>query len=100
MRVIALRTLKRFIEGSAEHHDARQPVLAWYQVVTGADWDSPAALKWDFGTASVLKDGRAVFNLAGNKYRLAVRINYSYRIVYIRFIGTHREYDKIDAQRI
>lgn len=100
MRVIALRTLKRFIEGSAERRDARQPVLAWYQVVTGADWDSPAALKRDFGTASVLKDGRAVFNLAGNKYRLAVRINYSYRIVYIRFIGTHREYDKIDAQRI
>ncbi len=54
----------------------------------------------EVGTASILKDSRAVFNIAGNKYRIVVWINYPYRVVYIRFIGTHRQYDRIDAQRI
>jgi mRNA-degrading endonuclease HigB of HigAB toxin-antitoxin module len=66
----------------------------------GVDWATPADLKRDIGTASILKDGRAVFNLAGNKYRLVVWINYAYRVVYVRFIGTHAQYDKIDAQTI
>ena len=57
-------------------------------------------LKKGIGTASILKDGRAVFNVAGNKYRIVVWINYPYRVVYIRFIGTHRQYDRIDAQTI
>jgi len=57
-------------------------------------------VKVQFRTASILKDGRVVFNLAGNKYRLVVWINYPYRVVYIRFIGTHRQYDAIDAQTI
>ena len=54
----------------------------------------------EFGTASILRDGRVVFNIAGNKYRLVVWINYSYRVVYVRFIGTHKQYDRIDAQTI
>jgi len=65
-----------------------------------ADWASPSAVKADFGNASILKDGRVVFNIAGNKYRLVVWINYAYRVVYVRFIGTHKQYDAIDAQTI
>ena len=65
-----------------------------------ANWQSPADVKRDFGNASILRDGRVVFIIAGNKYRLIVWINYPYRIVYIRFIGTHAQYDRIDAQTI
>ena len=65
-----------------------------------ADWGSPADVKREFGTASILRDGRVVFNIGGNKYRLIVWINYPYRVVYIRFIGTHAQYDRIDAQTI
>jgi mRNA interferase HigB len=100
MRVIALRTLKRFIEGRPEHADVREPVLAWYRQVRNADWASPAAVKRDIGSASILKDGRVVFNIAGNKYRIVVWVNYPYRVVYVRLIGTHRQYDAIDAQTV
>jgi len=65
-----------------------------------ANWRSPADVKREFGTASVLRDGRVVFNIGGNKYRLVVWINYPYRVVYVRFIGTHSQYDRIDAQTI
>jgi len=65
-----------------------------------ANWRSPADVKREFGTASVLRDGRVVFNIGGNKYRLVVWINYPYRVVYVRFIGTHAQYDRIDAQTI
>jgi len=100
MRVISLRTLKRFIESRPEFADAREPTAAWYRQVLRADWESPAQLKRDIHTASILRDGRAVFNIAGNKYRIVVWINYPYRVVYVRFIGTHAQYDKIDAQTI
>jgi mRNA interferase HigB len=100
MRVIALSTLKSFWEGKTSNEDAREPVLAWYRHALAADWSSPADVKRDFRTASILRDGRVVFNIAGNKYRLVVWINYAYRVVYIRFIGTHAQYDKIDVQSI
>lgn len=100
MRVIALATLKAFWQRGSTHDDAREPALAWYRHTVAADWASPADVKADFGNASILKDGRVVFNLAGNKYRLVVWINYAYRVVYIRFIGTHAQYDRIDAQKI
>lgn len=100
MRVIALSTLKTFYFNNPAHLDVEGPVLAWYRDVAKADWASPAAVKTHFRTASILQDGRVVFNLAGNKYRLVVWINYAYRIVYVRFIGTHRQYDAIDAQTI
>ena len=80
--------------------DAREPVMAWYRQVRAADWATPADVKRDIGTASILKDGRAVFNVAGNKYRIVMWINYPYRVAYVRFIGTHRQYDRIDAQTI
>jgi mRNA interferase HigB len=74
--------------------------MAWYRQVKAADWATPADVKRAIRSASILKDGRVVFNLAGNKYRLVVWINYPYRVVYIRFIGTHRQYDMIDAQKV
>ncbi len=100
MRIIALSTLKAFWEKNAVYADAIEPTLAWYRHSLKADWDSPTAVKNDFGNASILKEGRVIFNIAGNKYRIIVRINYAYRIVYIRFIGTHEQYDQVDAQTI
>lgn len=100
MRIIALSTLKAFWETNPQFLDARDPALAWFHQVRNADWSTPAAVKAAFRSASILKDGRVVFNLAGNKYRLVVWINYSFRVVYIRFIGTHVEYDRIDAATI
>ncbi|SRR5581483_9786243 len=100
MRVIALGTLKAFLDSEPAYADAREPVMAWYRQVLRADWSTPGEVKRDIRSASVLKDGRVVFNIAGNKYRIVVWINYPYRVVYIRFIGTHRQYDQIDAQTI
>lgn len=99
MRVIALSALRRFLDRPGTQ-DAREPLLAWYRHVKAADWRRAADIKRDLRNASVLKDGRVVFNVAGNKYRVVVWINYSYRIVYIRFVGTHRQYDAINAQTI
>lgn len=100
VRVIALNTIKVFLGRGESVADAREPVMAWFRQVRQADWSKPADLKRDIRSASILKDGRAVFNIAGNKYRIVVWINYPYRVVYIRFIGTHRQYDAIDAQSI
>lgn len=100
MRIIALSTLKTFWDVNSKYMDAKEPTLAWYRQALAADWIAPADVKRDFGNASILKDGRVVFNIAGNKYRLVVWINYAYRVVYIRFIGTHSQYDKIDVQTI
>lgn len=100
MRVIALSTLKAFWEKTPEYRDAEAPTMAWYREVLKADWATPNDVKAKFTHASILKDGRVVFNIAGNKYRLVVWINYSYGVVYIRFIGTHKQYDAIDAQTV
>ncbi len=100
MRIIALSTLKAYWEENSEHSEAQEPTMAWYRHALKADWASPDQVKADFGNASILKDGRVVFNIGGNKYRLIVWINYAYRVVYIRFIGTHADYDNIDAQTI
>lgn len=100
MRIIALATLKAFLNRSLTYADARDPPMAWYRQVKAADWATPADVKREIHSASILKDGRVVFNIAGNKYRIIVWINYPYRVVYIRFIGTHRQYDDIDAQTI
>jgi mRNA interferase HigB len=100
MRIIALSTLKTFWSSSPAYSDSVEPGLAWYRETLKADWASPNEVKAQFSNASTLKDGRVVFNIAGNKYRLVVWINYAYRVVYIRFIGTHKQYDAIDAQTI
>ena len=100
MRNIALSTLKVFWEEHPGYMDAKEPTLSWYRHALSADWSTPNDVKQDFRNANILKDGRVVFNIAGNKYRLVVWINYAYRVVYIRFIGTHAQYNKIDVQAI
>lgn len=100
MRIIAVSTLKAFWADKPEFQDAEGPVMAWYRETAKADWASPSAVKQQFGNASILKDGRVVFNIAGNKYRLVAWINYPYKVLYVRFIGTHRQYDQIDVQTI
>jgi mRNA interferase HigB len=100
MRIIARSTLKSFWERSRRHADAREPLLAWYRHVAHARWKPPTDIKADLRTASVLKHGRVVFNIAGNKYRVVVRINYPYQVVCIRFVGTHLQYDAVDAETI
>jgi mRNA interferase HigB len=97
---MALSTIKAFLNRSAGVADAREPMMAWVRHVKHADWANPADVKREVLSASILKNGRVVFNIAGNKYRIVVWINYPYRVVYIRFIGTHRQYDAIDAQSI
>jgi mRNA interferase HigB len=100
VRITALSTLKAFLNRGPAYADAREPLMAWYRQVKAADWAAPADVKRAIRSASILKDGRVVFNIAGNKYRLVVWINYPYRVVYIRFIAGHRQYELIDAQKV
>lgn len=100
MRIVAVSALKSFWSDKPQYGDAERPTLAWYRDVLQAHWAKPADVKAQFGSSSILRDGRVVFNIGGNKYRIVVWINYPYRVVYIRFIGTHEQYDAIDAQTI
>jgi mRNA interferase HigB len=97
VRVIAKRTLR---ESWKDHPDAKEPLLAWHQEVLRAKWSNPHEIKVQYRNASVLQGGRVVFNIAGNKHRLVAKINYSYGIVYVRFIGTHRQCDQIDVEAV
>ncbi len=97
MRIIAISTLRNFWE---IHADAEKPIKAWYQEAKSADWATPHQIKAMYRNASVLGDNRIVFNIAGNKYRLIVKFNYAYRIGYVRFIGTHAEHDRINAEEV
>jgi len=97
MRIIAKRTLREFWE---RYPEAEEPLLAWYREVEKQDWDTPAEVKAKYGGASIVGDNRVVFNIKGNDYRLVVKINYPYRVVYIRFVGTHAEYDAIDVEEV
>lgn len=99
MRIIAKRTLRKHWEQKGRE-DSEQPLKAWHQAVEAADWEKPADVKVDYKSASILADNRVCFNIAGNKYRLIVHINYPYRIILIKFVGTHKEYDQIDAETI
>jgi mRNA interferase HigB len=96
MRVIAKSTLKAFW---LRHPDAEGPLLAWYREVEKEDWDSPAKVKQKYRSASFVGD-RVVFNIKGNTYRLVVHINYGLRIVFVRFVGTHKQYDAIKVREI
>jgi mRNA interferase HigB len=99
MRIIARKTLRTFWQ-KPQNSDSEQPLRSWFRAVRRATWSTPADVKALFGTASVVGGNRIVFNIAGNKYRLVVRVNYPYRVVYIRFVGTHAEYDGIDATKV
>ncbi len=97
MRVIARKTLQEFWNG---HADAREQLLVWLSVAEKSDWSSPAQIKQMFRSADILPDNRVVFNIKGNRYRLIVKIHYNTGIVFIRFVGTHAEYERIDAETI
>lgn len=100
MRIIAKRTLRQFWETHPRGCEAETQLQVWHSTTKAADWATPADIKQTFGDASILKNSRVVFNISGNKFRLVVRINNAYRIVYVRFVGTHEEYDNIDAETI
>ena len=97
MRVIAKSTLQAFWR---RRPDVEGPLLAWYREVEKEDWDGPAKIKAKYRSASFIRGNRVGFNIKGNDYRIIVKINYPYRMVYVRFIGTHAEYDKIDAEEV
>ena len=97
MRIIAKRALREFWERYA---NAQEPLLAWYREVLKEDWDTPAKVKEKYRNASIVGGNRVVFNIKGSDCRLVVRINYPARIVYVRFVGTHAEYDAIDAEEV
>ncbi|MCU0326521.1 MAG: type II toxin-antitoxin system HigB family toxin [Spirosomaceae bacterium] len=97
MRVVAVKTLKNFWEKESL---AEQALKSWYEEAEKATWKSPQELKQQYVNASILSNKRVIFNIHGNKYRLIVDIEYRLQIVFIVWIGTHDEYDKIDAKNI
>jgi mRNA interferase HigB len=97
LRVIAKKTLRDFWE---KHPDIEQQLKSWYQEAVKSEWSAPGQIKKEYPSASFLVDNRVVFNIKGNQYRLIVKISYDYLMIWIRFIGTHAEYDKINAKTI
>ncbi len=97
MRIIAKKILRQLWQ---KHPDCEQQLKAWFQETSKSKWVNPNEIKKEYPNASVLANNRIVFNIKGNSYRLIVRINYNYQMIWIRFIGTHAEYDKIDATKI
>lgn len=97
MRVITRGTLREFWE---KHPDAEEALQAWYGDAERAHWETPADIRAVYQSASILASNRVVFNIRGNRYRLVVQIHYNTQIVYIRFVGTHAEYDRIDSLTI
>ena len=97
MRVIAKRTLRDFWELNP---DSEQQLLVWFREASKADWNTPNEIKLQYASASILKNNKVVFNICGNKYRLIVEINFIRKWAFIRFIGMHKEYDKIDSNNI
>jgi mRNA interferase HigB len=95
MRIFSRHTLKLYWEANPR---CEQALKAWHAEAEAAEWSSPAEVKAKYGNASILKEGRVVFNICGNEFRLIVSINYEFHAIYIKFIGTHEEYDDIDAQ--
>ena len=97
MRIISRSTLRVFWES---HPDAEEALKAWYYEASHARWQNPADIKSAHRNASIIGNNRVVFNIKGNTYRLIVAIRYDIGIIYIRFIGSHTDYDKIDAEKI
>lgn len=97
MRVIAKKILRDFWQ---KHADSEEQLKTWHKEASKAIWKSPVDIKDEYANASILKGGRVVFNICGNKYRLIVDINYNRQWLFIRFIGTHKDYDKVNADKI
>lgn len=99
MRIISRARLREFWR-QPSYSDAEQPLKAWFDEAKKASWETPQDIKNKYGTASFVGNNRVVFNIHGNKYRLVVALNYSAKIIFIRFIGTHKQYDSIDVATI
>ena len=97
MRIISRKALRDFWES---HTDAQQALQAWYADVKHATWKTPAEIKREYRSASFVSHNRVVFNIKGNKYRVIVAVQYKFQLVYIRFVGTHQEYDQVDAATV
>ncbi|HXE20140.1 type II toxin-antitoxin system HigB family toxin [Castellaniella sp. UC4442_H9] len=97
MRIIALSTLRAFWKS---HPDAETPLRAWYALASRATWKTPADIKAAYGNASFTANNRVVFNIKGNDYRMVAAVRYDKALMYVRFIGTHGEYDGIDVKSI
>lgn len=97
MRVVAKKILRDFWQ---KHEDCEQQLKSWFREIQKAEWENPNQIKEEYPSASILNNNRVVFNIKGNNYRLIVKINFEYQMVWIRFIGTHGEYDKINANTI
>jgi mRNA interferase HigB len=96
-RIFAKSTLREFWEN---YPDSEQHLKTWYDTAMNSDWKSPSEVKQTYANASILKDSRVVFNINGNSYRLVVKFNFEKQWIFIRFIGSHRDYDRIDANTI
>ena len=96
-RIFAKSTLREYWE---KHPDTEQYLKTWYDTAINADWQRPADVKQTYATASILKNSRIVFNIKGNSYRLVAKFNFEKQWIFIRFVGTHSEYDEIDADTI
>ncbi len=99
MRVIGKSTLRAFYE-QPNHQDSKSSLEAWHYEVIKANWANPNEIKVQYKSASIVGDSKVVFNIYGNKYRLIVKINFFAEIVYIKFIGTHKQYDKIKVEEL
>ncbi|PZV26937.1 MAG: addiction module toxin RelE [Snowella sp.] len=97
MRIIARSTLREYWQ---KHPDTEQPLKAWFDDTSRANWKTPSEIRDNYANASIIANNRVVFNIKGNNHRLIVQIRYDISIVFIRFIGTHQEYDKIDATTV
>ncbi len=97
MRIIAGKTIRNYQE---KYPQAAQQLEAWYYEAKNASWKNPSEIKEKYGSASILENNRVVFNIGGNNFRLVVQIAYKISVIYIRFFGTHKEYDKIKAEKI
>ena len=97
LRVIADKILREFW---GKHEDYKQQLKSWFREAQKAEWENPNQIKSEYPSASILNENRIVFNIKGNNYRLIAKLNYEYYMVWIRFIGTHAEYDKINANTI
>ncbi len=97
MRILSKRTLRIFWE---RHAAAEASLLAWYREVEQEDWATPTDLLARYPRASIIGSGRVVFRIKGNDYRLVAWVNYPKRLLYVKFVGTHAEYDRIDAEEV
>ncbi len=97
MRILSKKILREFW---LKHTDSEQQLKSWYQEANKTNWENAKQIKLKYPSACFLTDNRVVFNIKGNTYRLIIKINYDYQLIWIRFVGTHAQYDKIDVSKI